>query len=117
MSEGKTAPNLKVFEDSYEILGELRSGDRTGTYIAKRREDGADVVVSIVEAPQGGENNALNHFAADTQLLSKLTHPHVPQVIEGRWVGTNQFGIVTKRRQAQTLDELLASGEKFTPPR
>ncbi|MDB4874533.1 MAG: serine/threonine protein kinase [Gemmatimonadetes bacterium] len=117
MSEGKTAPNLKVLDDSYEILGELRSGERTGTYIAKRSADGTDVIITVVDAPQGGENNALNLFAADTQLLSKLTHAQVPQVIEGRWVGKDQFAVVSRRHQTSTLDELLARGEKFSPPR
>jgi hypothetical protein len=117
MSEGQTAPNLKALEDNYEILGELRSGDRVGTYLAKRREDGADVIVTVVQAPTDGANNALNHFAADTQLLSNITHAQIPQVIEGRWVGKDQFAVVSRRYQTETLDELLARHETYAPPR
>ncbi len=117
MSEGQTAPNLKVLEDGYEILGELRSGDRVGTYIAKRRVDGEDVIITVVKAPTDGANNALNLFAADTQLLSNLSHPQIPQVIEGKWVGKDQFAVVSRRYQTETLDELLARHETYSPPR
>ncbi|HEY4219343.1 MAG TPA: hypothetical protein VGM67_19500 [Gemmatimonadaceae bacterium] len=116
MSEVQTAPNLGVLQDDYEIHGELRSGERVGTYLGQRRADGTDVVITVVQEPKGGENNALNHFAADTQLLSQLSNPHVPQVIEGRWVGKNQFAVVSKRYQTESLDERLARGEKYTPP-
>jgi hypothetical protein len=117
MSEAQTAPNLEVLHDAYEILGELRSGDRVGTYLARRRADGLDVVITVVQEPKGGENNSLNLFAADTQLLSQISHPHFPQVIEGRWVGKDQFAVVSKRYQTETLDERLARGEEYSPPR
>ncbi|MEO6877434.1 MAG: hypothetical protein ABI205_03065, partial [Gemmatimonadaceae bacterium] len=117
MSEGQTAPNLKVLEDDYEILGELRSGDRVGTYLGKRRADGADVIITVVKAPTDDANNALNLFAADTQLLSSLSHPQIPQVIEGKWVGKDQFAVVSRRYQTETLDELLARHETYSPPR
>ena len=117
MSEVQTAPNLQLLNDGYEVLGELRSGAHARTYMARRREDGSEVIISVAGAPKGGENNALNHFAADTQLLSKLSHPLMPKVIEGRWVGKDQFAVVSERHPGSTLDELLARGEKFSPPR
>ena len=117
MSEVQTAPNLQLLEDRYEVLGELRSSARARAYMAKRRDDGSDVIISVAAAPQSGENNALNHFAADTQLLSKLSHPQMPRIVEGRWVGKDQFAVVSERHPGSTLDELLARGEKFSPPR
>jgi hypothetical protein len=117
MTDAQTAPNLQVLQDTYEILGELRTGERARTYMAKRRADGANVTILVVGTPTGGENNALSHFAADTQLLSKSSHPQMPRVIEGRWVGKDQFAVVTERRPGTSLGELLGRGERFTPPR
>ncbi len=117
MSEGQTATNLKVLETDYEIVGELRSGEWARTYIAKRKADGADVLISVARPHKNGENNALNHYAADTQLLSKLEHPQLPKVFEGRWVGKDEFAVVIARRQTDTLGELLSRGERFSPPR
>ena len=117
MSEAQPAPNLQTLNDTYEIVGELRGGDRARTYMAKRRDNGADVIISVVGTGRGGENNALNHFAADTQLLSRLSHPHMLRVVEGRWLGQDQFAVVSERRPGSRLDELLGRGERFTAPR
>ena len=117
MSEPQPAPNLQTLQDSYEILGELRGGNRARTYMAKHRDTGADVIISVVGTGRTGENNALNHFAADTQLLSRLSHPHMLRVVQGRWLGQDQFAVVSERRPGSRLDELLGRGERITAPR
>jgi hypothetical protein len=117
MSEPQPAPNLQTLQDAYEIVGELRGGGRARAYMAKRRDNGADVIISVVGTGRAGENNALNHFAADTQLLSRLSHPHMLRVVEGKWLGQDQFAVVSERRSGSRLDELLGGGERFSPPR
>lgn len=117
MSEGRNAPDLKVLDEKYERLGELRGSDDARTYLAKRRSDGADVMIAVVHAANGGEHNALPHFASDTQMLARITHPNVPRVLEGRWLGKDAFAVVSERVRGTSLAELLSSGERFPYPR
>jgi hypothetical protein len=117
MSEGRNAPDLKLLDDKYERLGELRASDDTRMHLAKRRSDGADVLITVVHAASGGEHNALAHFASDTQMLARITHPNVPRVLEGRWLGKDVFAVVSERVHGTSLAELMSSGERFPYPR
>lgn len=117
MSEGQSAPDLRVLDDKYERLGELRGSDEARTYLAKRRDDGADVTITVVRAANGGENNALSHFASDARMLARVNHPNVARVLDGRWLGKDAFALVSKRVRGTSLAELLSSGERFPYPR
>ena len=117
MSEGQNAPDLRVLDERYERQGELRGGDAARTYLGKRRSDGADVMITVVSAPNGGENNALSHLASDTQMLARISHPNVPRVLDGLWLGKDAFAVVSERVRGTSLAELLSSGERFSFPR
>src|SRR5829696_2772291 len=97
MSEQHTAPIPRALDARYETVGELREVPDGHRYIARRRADGADVMITVVSAEHGGENNALAHFASDAQILSRLKHRSVPRLIEGLWVGRESFGVVSER--------------------
>ena len=100
--------------DAYQVIGELRGGR---LYFARRRDNRAEVIVRVVRASETGDNNALAHLASDVQLLRTLSHPHMPRVIEGRWLGTDAFAIVSERIYGATVQEILDRGERFTNPR
>jgi serine/threonine protein kinase len=117
MSEGQNGPDLRVLDERYERQGELRGSDGARTYFGKRREDGADVTITIVQAANGGENNALSHLASDTQMLGRISHPNVPRSLDGKWIGKDTFAVVRERVRGTTLSELLSSGERFPYPR
>ena len=117
MSEGQNAPDLTLLDDKYERLGELRGSDAARTYLAKRRGDGADVMITVVHAPKGGEQNAVAHFASDTQMLVRLAHPNMPRVLDGRWLGRYAFAVISERGRGRTLAELLSGSERFPYPR
>jgi len=117
MTARPNAPDLRALDDSYEILGELRARKDAQQFLAKRKSDGADVLITVISAPGGGENNALAHLASDVKLLTGLRHPGLLQTIDGRWLGNDAFAVVTQRVSGTSLDELLSSGERLTNPR
>lgn len=109
--------DLSALSDKYEIVGEYAPLGPNRRYPGRRREDGRDVLVTILRAaPEVAQGKAIAQFAADVNLLTTLSHPNVPQVLEGRWIGDDAFAYVTDRIQGTTLAELL-KGERMPNPR
>jgi hypothetical protein len=124
MSETNQSPDLSALENDYEIVGEVRAAGDARTFTAtrkdagvKRRDDQSSVLISVVTTPAGDEGNALSHLAADTKLLAGLTHRRLMPVIEGRWIGTEAFAVITQRTTDSSLAEKLITGERFSTPR
>lgn len=124
MSEMKQSLDLAVLEKDYEIVGEIGGSGNARTYTAtrkdagaKRRDDQSGVLISVATTPEGDEGNALSHLAADTKLLAGLTHRRLMPVLEGRWVGTDAFAVVTPRTTDSTLAQKLVTGEQFSNTR
>lgn len=116
MSERADTPDLSALDGQYELLGELRGGTEARTYLGKRRRDGLAVMITVVRPPNGGENNALSHFASDAQMLARITHPRVPQVLDGRWLGNDAYAVISERVPGTTLAELLSTGARMSNP-
>lgn len=124
MSETNQSPDLTALESDYDVVGEVRGPGGVRAYPAtrkdegvKRRDDQSGVLISIVTSPEGDEGNALSHLAADTKLLAGMSHRRLIPVIEGRWVGSDAFAVVTQRTTDPSLAQKLATGESFTTPR
>jgi hypothetical protein len=100
-------PDLDQLANTYDVVGELAGRDDARMYLARRREDGLDVLIVLAGTMDGDEGNAQSHLAADANLLSSIHHRSVLPVIEGRWVGGDAFALVFKRTSAPTLAELL----------
>jgi hypothetical protein len=121
MPDTKPAPDLSVFEQDYDIIGELDSADASRVFIAsrrtsddnRRREDRPGVMITVVGTPAGDEANALTQFAADAGTLAGLSHRRLVPVIESRWLGEDQFAVVTLRVMDPTVAQKLATGEVF----
>lgn len=113
-------PDLDQLTDTYDLVGELAGRDDARTFLARRRDDGLDVLVVVAGAVPGDEGNALSHLAADANLLSALRHRSLLPVLEGRWLGgsNDAFALVLQRTNAPTLAELLhRRDEEFDYPR
>ncbi|MEO5813806.1 MAG: hypothetical protein ABIT20_00865 [Gemmatimonadaceae bacterium] len=124
MSETNQSPDLTALENDYEVVGEVRGPGGVRAYTAtrkdagvKRRDDQTGVLISIVTTPEGDEGNALSHLAADTKLLAGMSHRRLIPVVEGRWVGTDAFAVITQRTTDSSLKQRLATGETFSTPR
>ena len=109
---------LGPLQERYEIVGELHAGGRQShtTYMARRREDGAEVIITVARSAPD-DNNALSHVASDTQLLTDLRHPNMPNVIDGMWLGDSAFAIVSERVRGMSLSQLLERHERLETTR
>ncbi|MEO8334271.1 MAG: protein kinase [bacterium] len=124
MSETNQSPDLNTLENDYHVVGEVRGPGGMRAYTAtrkdagvKRRDDQSGVLITVVTTPEGDEGNALSHLAADTKLLAGMSHRRLIPVVEGRWVGTDAFAVVTQRTTDSSLEQRLAQGETFSTPR
>jgi hypothetical protein len=106
-------PELDSFAADYNIVGGLRSHVPTQRYLARRRSDGQDVVITIARVLAEDDNNSLAHLATDAQLLRTLSHPNIARVLDGRWIGPDTFATVTERFHGDTVQELLDRGRQF----
>ena len=105
--------DVAALADTYQVIGELRGGR---LYFARRRDDRSEVIVRVVRSSEAGGNNALAHLASDAQLLRTLTHPHMPRVLDGRWLGSEAFAVVSERIYGTTVQEIANRGDGFTNP-
>src|SRR5450759_538622 len=117
MSSTQKKPDLSPLQDRYDIVGEVGGRDHIRSYVGKRKEDGRDVLITVVlAAAEVAEGKMIAQFAADANLLATLSHPNVPQVIEGRWIGDDAFALVSDRIQGTTVAQLM-KGERIANPR
>src|SRR6185437_12406840 len=117
MSSTPEKPDLTPLNDTYEIVGELGGRDHIRSYVGRRTADGRDVLISVMRAAaEVAEGKAIAQFAADAKLLTTLSHPNVPQVIEGRWISDDTLALVSERIHGTTLTETLA-GDRIPNPR
>lgn len=109
---------LDALADRYEIIGELGGNRDIRSFIARRKDTGADVLVSVFRQPEGDEGNALNHLASDANRLSESSHPNLVPVHEARWLANDTLALVTDRVRHPTLEEMLIRrNEEFSCPR
>ena len=117
MNDRQASPELRALESQYEIVGELRGVPDTHRYLARRRDDGVEVMITVVRAPHDDTNNALAHLASDTQLLTNVTHAGVPRVHAGQWLGTDAYAVIGEPVHGTPLAESLSRGERFANAR
>ena len=103
---------LDELHGTYDIVGELAGRKDARQLMARRKEDGANVTISVFRAPEGDQGNALSHLAADANRLQGVEFPGLVPILDGRWVGTDAFAIVTPRIDAPTLEEVLSRREE-----
>ena len=66
----------------YEVLRQVGKGGMATIYLAKRDEDGLELVLKIVHLHDWENTEPLKRFMQEYQLLSKLKHPNVVQIYE-----------------------------------
>src|SRR5690348_733302 len=118
MSSTQEKPlDLSALSDKYELVGEYAALGQNRRYPGRHRENGRDVLITVLRAaPDVAQGKAIAQFAADANLMASLSHPNVPAVLEGRWVGDDAFALVTERIHGVSLAELL-KGDRLEKPR
>ena len=115
MPEARELPTIDL--PDYEIIGEISGRTDARAFMARRKSDGAEVVITVAAQPAGDEGNALNHLAADTNLLKGRGHRSLLPVLDGHWIN-DAFAVVFARPDGPSLEELLARREEmFDYPR
>ena len=110
--------DLAPLAERYDVIGELGGRRDARTILARRRDTGEDVVVSVVRPPSGDEGNALSHFASDAQRLASQSHRNLVRVLEARWLEDDALAVVRERVPFPTLEDLLVRrDEGFSCPR
>jgi hypothetical protein len=117
MSDRQPTPDLRALERNYEIVGELRGPPDTHRFVARRRDDNAEVMITVARAPQDDDNNALAHLASDIQVLTNISHPSVPRVYSGHWLGADTYAVISDPVHATPLAEFVSRGDKFANAR
>jgi len=117
MSDRTASPDLRALERNYEIVGELRGAPDTQPFVAHRREDGVETMITVARAPEDDANNALAHLASDTQLLTNVSHPNVPRVHAGQWLGADSYAVISDPVHGTPLSELVSRGERIANAR
>ena len=124
MGDSRQPLDLSVLEAEYNIVGEVGGVRNARAFTAerkdrssKRRDDETGVLIEVVEPLEGDEGNAVSHLAADVKALTGQAHRRLVPIIEGRWLGTYAFSVVRQRLSDSTLEQRLATGEKFSNPR
>jgi hypothetical protein len=108
--------DLSALSDKYEIVGEYAALGDNHRYPGRRRDDGRDVLITVLRAASDvAQGKAIAQFAADANLMAGLSHPNVPQVLEARWIGDDAFALVTDRIHGVSLAELL-KGDRLAKP-
>jgi hypothetical protein len=73
-------------------------------------------MITVVHAPQEDANNALAHLASDTQLLTNTSHPNVPRVHAGQWLGADTYAVIGDPVHGTPLSELVSRGNASPTP-
>lgn len=103
------SPELAKLADTYDIESELQRSGSTATWVARQKDGGKPVTVTVVDAATPAERNALTHLAADARLLAGARHPHVVPVIDTRWLAATRLAIIRVRVRGTTLRHALDS--------
>lgn len=102
-------PELATLTESYEIEAELHRGATVTAYVARQKESGRRVTVTVLDAATPAQRTALTHLAADARLLTNARHPHVVPVLETRWLAANRLAIVRVHVRGTTLRQAIDS--------
>ncbi len=80
-----TLANGTLFEDRYEIQGELGSGSVSRVYRARQLSTGQSVAIKLLSMREGSDSstgNEVERFRRETQICAALSHINIVQLID-----------------------------------
>ncbi len=102
--------NGTLFEDRYEIQGELGSGSFSRVYQAKQLSTGQSVALKLLssrEASESSTGNEAARFRRETQICAALAHTNIVQLIDSGETGAGQLYAVFEHVPGETLGQTL----------
>jgi TOMM system kinase/cyclase fusion protein len=109
--DATTLPNGSLFEDRYEILGELGSGRFGRVYRARQLSTDQSVAIKLLSAREGTESptdREVERFRRETQICAALHHIHIVRLIDAGETKDAQFYAVFEHVPGETLAQALA---------
>jgi serine/threonine protein kinase len=99
---------------AYDVEGEIRRGDLTIIYRARRKDDGLPVAVKVVAPQFIADHYFVRRFLEAGQRATRLDHPNIARVHEAGQRGDVVY-VVRDLIQAESLAERLARAGAMTP--
>ena len=105
-----TLANGSLFEDRYEIQGELGSGSFSRVYRARQLSTGQSVAIKLLSLREGSESstgNEAERFRRETQICAALSHINIVTLIDSGETGEGQLYAVFEHVPGETLAQAL----------
>jgi serine/threonine protein kinase len=109
--------NLKILGDRYEVQQQLGKKAGRRTFLATDLVTGKSVIVKLLAFSSDFEWDDLKLFEREAQTLKSLSHPQIPLYLDYFEVNSPEykgFALVQTHIPAQTLEQYLQAGRKFT---
>ena len=109
--------NLKILADRYEVQQQLGKKAGRRTFLANDLVTGKSVIVKLLAFSNDFEWDDLKLFEREAQTLKSLSHPQIPLYLdyfEVNYPTYKGFALVQTYISAQTIEQYLQAGRKFT---
>ncbi|MFN7529284.1 MAG: serine/threonine protein kinase, partial [Dolichospermum sp.] len=109
--------NREILANRYEIQQRLGKKAGRSTFLATDVVTGKSVIVKLLAFGGDFEWDDLKLFAREAQTLKSLSHPFIPAYLDYFEVNSptyKGFALVQTYISAQTLEQYLQTGRKFT---
>ncbi|MBQ7567648.1 serine/threonine protein kinase [bacterium] len=119
MSPVQCYPKNQIINGRYQVIKPLGEGAMSAVYLVRDlRLRGAEWALKELKAsliPPSDRTASLEQFSREAEILGKLNHPGLPQLIDYYSDGSTNNYIVMERVRGKTLDEVL--GGRILPLR
>ena len=105
-----------LFEDRYEILGELGSGSFSRVYEARQLSTGQSLAIKLLHPREGSESstgNEAERFRRETQICAALSHTNIVRLIDSGETQAGQLYAVFEHVPGETLGQALEREGRF----
>ncbi|MBS9383233.1 MAG: serine/threonine protein kinase [Dolichospermum sp. BR01] len=109
--------NREILANHYEVQQQLGKKAGRRTFLATDLVTGKSVIVKLLAFSSDFEWDDLKLFEREAQTLKSLSHPHIPAYLDYFEVNSSRykgFALVQTYIPAQTLEQYLQAGRKFT---
>ncbi|QJB47115.1 serine/threonine protein kinase [Dolichospermum flos-aquae] len=109
--------NREILANRYEVQQQLGKKAGRRTFLATDLVTGKSVIVKLLAFSNDFEWDDLKLFEREAQTLKSLSHPHIPAYLDYFEVNSSRykgFALVQTYISAQTLEQYLQAGRKFT---
>lgn len=109
--------NREILANRYEVQQQLGKKSGRRTLLARDLVTGDLVIVKLLAFSSDFEWDDLKLFEREAETLKSLSHPHIPRYLDYFEVNSptyKGFALIQTYIPAQTLEQYLQAGRKFT---